>query len=949
MPITLDISGKNMKIKVLRGLDFEELRDKVKLLSGKKPMYNLIDGQSKFDYWEVPVSQFGNLLSHVPKERILLQSEAAKALMSKYSMDTAGLLELPPITKEIKWKRPPRFPEQEQYIRINEAKQKMVLAPAPGLGKAQPLYSKLLTPDGFITMGEVKIGTTLVGAKGLPVQVTNVWPQGIRPIYRITFSDRTFVDCDENHLWVIETKNGRRKKVVPKVVLSTKQILDLGPKTPCGDRKYYIPMTKPVQFKKRDLPINPYLLGMLLGDGGLSSTHVNLTSIDEQVVDTVGDIVSPLGLRLVKEKESSDGKRRYTYRIIKTVKDGRPGKKDNVLVSEMRKLGLLPIACHHRFIPDIYKYGSIEDRLEVLRGLMDADGHVSSTSNNTEVTFKSLTLLNDLCELVESLGGNTYKSKKLVNGVYYYRANLVLEFNPFKLYRKSQTWKPPTKYLPYRVIDSIEYIGEQVAQCITVDAEDSLYLTDNYTPTHNSGMSIMRAQVLGATRVLVVGPSKSNYTTWRAEVDKSTDWTTIEYHGTTAKRKKIRESENFLQANVVYTTYTMAHELVGFPFEQVICDEAHTICHSNTKLFKNIKKLMKSLPDAGLQLLSGTPIQHKPQDYWALTHLVNEMIAGDEAAWQRMYEKVEKTIIRKVPVKTANGYALDEHGRVKLRRIEIPTKTSPQNIDHLSGRIKPFTFRLKRDNFVNFEDRTDIQLVGMLPRQLEMYRQAKEDLYLELSTGQLKLSKEAFGRLTRFLQICEGCFNLDENVQDSGKFEYLYSQLDAAKDKRIVWGRFKPGSHILYKKYQDRASIYNGDFTQIQKNVALWNFQGCETKQDLEDWKKYNKTKFTEPGQADFLFATIDRGCTAGLNLDKCSKQYFTSFSWAGNINDQTSARVKRLNQLAEEVYTEFIITEGWEENALALTFRNLAVTLDILDGKSDISYQQIQSLINKL
>jgi len=599
MPITLDISGKNMKIKVLRGLDFEELRDKVKLLSGKKPMYNLIDGQSKFDYWEVPVSQFGNLLSHIAKERILLQSEAAKALMAKYSMDTAGLLELPPITKEIKWKRPPRFPEQEQYIRINEAKQKMVLAPAPGLGK--------------------------------------------------------------------------------------------------------------------------------------------------------------------------------------------------------------------------------------------------------------------------------------------------------------------------------------------------------------SGMSLMRAQVLGSTRVLVVGPSKSNYTTWRAEVDKTTDWTTIEYHGTTAKRKKIRESDNFLQANVVYTTYTMAHELVGFPFEQVICDEAHTICHSNTKLFKNIKKLMKSLPEAGLQLLSGTPIQHKPQDYWALTHLVNEMIAGDEGAWQKMYEKVEKTIVKKVPVKTANGYALDEFGRVKLRKIEIPTKTSPQNIEHLSGRIKPFTFRLKRDKFVDFEDRTDIQLVPMLPRQLEMYRQAKEDLYLELSTGQLKLSKEAFGRLTRFLQICEGCFNLDENVHDSGKFEYLYSQLDAAKDKRIVWGRFKPGSHILYEKYKDRASIYNGDFTQIQKNVALWNFQGCETKQDLEDWKKYNKTKFTEPGQADFLFATIDRGCTAGLNLDKCSKQYFTSFSWAGNINDQTSARVKRLNQLAEEVYTEFIITEGWEENALALTFRNLAVTLDILDGKSDISYQQIQSLINKL
>lgn len=599
MPITLDLSGKNMKIKVLRGLDFEELRDKVKLLSGKKPIYNLIDGQSKFDYWEVPVSQFGNLLTHIAKERILFQSEAGKALMLKYEMDTAGLLDLPPITKEIVWKRPPKFPEQEQYVRINENKQKLVLAPSPGLGK--------------------------------------------------------------------------------------------------------------------------------------------------------------------------------------------------------------------------------------------------------------------------------------------------------------------------------------------------------------SGMSLMRAQVLGAKRVLVLCPSKNNFMTWRAEVNKTTDWTTIEYHGTTAKRKKIRESENFLQANVVYTTYTMAHELAEFKFDQVIGDEAHTICHSNTKLFKNTKKLLKANPQAGLQLLSGTPIQHKPQDYWALTYLVNEMIAGDEWAWQKQYEKVIKSIVKKVPVKTANGYALDEFGRVKLKKIEIPVKTAPQNIDHLAERIKSFTFRLKRDNYVSFEDKTDIQFVELLPRQLEMYRQAKEELYLDLSTGQLKLSKEALGRITRFLQICEGCFNLDENVHDSGKFNYLYDQLDAAKDKRIVWSRFKPGSHILYEKYKDKAVIYNGDFSQIQKNVAVWNFQGCETKQDLEDWKKYNKTNFTEPGQADFFFGVIDRGCTAGLNLDACAKQYFTSFSYSGNMNEQTASRIRRLNQQAEEVYTEFIITEGFEESALNLTFRNLAVTLDILDGKSDISYQQIQSLIKKL
>ena len=603
MPITLDVSGKNMKIRVLRGLDWEELRDKVKLLNGKKPIYNINhEGASKFDYWEVPISQFGNLLNHIAKERIILQSEAAKDLLSKYEVFTTGWENLPQIDREIVWKRTPKYPEQETYIRINEQVRKMVLAPVPGMGK--------------------------------------------------------------------------------------------------------------------------------------------------------------------------------------------------------------------------------------------------------------------------------------------------------------------------------------------------------------SYLALMRAKVLGASKVLVVGPSKSNFTTWRSEVSKTTEWSVREYHGTPAKRKKLRESGALLEADVVYTTYTMAHELVGFHFDQVICDEAHTICHSKTKLFKNTKKLMKSLPEAGLQLLSGTPIQHKPQDYWALTHLVNEMIAGDEWAWQKEYEKVEKTIVRKVPIKSANGYELDEHGRVKLRKIEIPVKTSPQNLDKLATRIKPFTFRLKRDKYVSFEDVVDLQFVEMHPRQLEMYRQAREELYLELSTGQLKLSKEVFGRLTRFLQICEGTFNLDPNLMYSGKLDYLVDQLDVANDKRIVWSRFKPISHILYEKYKDRAVIYNGDFTQIQKNVAIWNFQGCETKQDLEDWKKYNKTNFTEPGQADFFFGVIDKGCTAGLNLDACAKQYFPSFSWNGEVNEQTASRIKRLNQMAERIYTEIIVSEcpnDFEENALKLVLQNHAVTTGILDGMEGYSYQQIQGLINKL
>jgi len=461
-------------------------------------------------------------------------------------------------------------------------------------------------------------------------------------------------------------------------------------------------------------------------------------------------------------------------------------------------------------------------------------------------------------------------------------------------------------------------------------------------------ISLSRATLLGGKKLLVVGPSKNNFTTWRSEVEKTTDFTTIKYHGTPKQRKKLLEEvDNY---EVVYTTYTMVHELVGKQFDQVIMDEAHVLAHETTKLFKNASKIMKSLPNAGLQLLSGTPIQHKPKDLWALVHLINPVIAGQKSSWVNMYEKVVKSIYKNVPIKTGNGYALDEKGRVKTRRIEIPIKVEPCNLDHLRNRTKSLIYRKTIKDHVNFEDIVDVQLVEMLPRQLEMYREAREELFLELSNKQLKLSANMLGRITRFLQICEGCFNLDENIKDSGKFDYLFDQLDQADDKRIVWRKFKTGTDYLLDRYKDRAVVYNGDLTQIQRDVAIWNFQGCETKQDYEEWEKHNKTKFTEPGQAQFLFGVMDKGASAGRNLPACSHQYFTSLDWNGNINAQTAARIARLNQMADEIYTEIILTEvpgtHFEENAYRLIMNNYLVTLGILDGIESKSYTEVQNLL---
>lgn len=463
-----------------------------------------------------------------------------------------------------------------------------------------------------------------------------------------------------------------------------------------------------------------------------------------------------------------------------------------------------------------------------------------------------------------------------------------------------------------------------------------------------SFVALMRAQVLGKKKVLIIGPSKNNYPTWRSEVDKTVDWSISKYHGTPQQRKKLRAS---LTSDVVYTTYTMAHELKDIPFDQVIADEAHNICHRKTKAFQNLDAVMKANPSAGLMLLSGTPILHKPKDLWAPTYLINPQIAGDEYSWQRRYEKVIRKMQKKVPIRMGNSYATDDQGRVKTRIIEIPIETAPQNLDDLAERIKSFTFRFKGEEYLKFEDKIELQIVEMTTRQKELYRQAREELFLELSEHKLKLG-EKLGRITRFLQICEGAFNLDPSWEDSGKLDYLTDELNSANDKRIVWSRFLPISQKLYDKYKTQGVVYNGSLSPIQRMVSIWNFQGCETKEDLEEWKKHNKTHFTEPGQAQFLFGVIDKGASAGLNLNSCAKQYFTSFSWNGGINEQTAARIKRLSQEADEVYTEIILSESpknFEENSFKLTLQNYATTLDILDGKEDNGFIKVQDLITLL
>lgn len=160
------------------------------------------------------------------------------------------------------------------------------------------------------------------------------------------------------------------------------------------------------------------------------------------------------------------------------------------------KLGLMGCKSATKFVPDIYKFSSPEQRIALLQGLMDTDGTIGQDGDQTYSTV-SPRLAEDVCFLVQSLGGTatvltktptyTYKGEKKT-GQLAYTCHICLPNNiiPFRLPRKVARIKTRTKYHPRRYIESVELVGKKPAQCILIDHPDHLYLTDNCIVTHNT-------------------------------------------------------------------------------------------------------------------------------------------------------------------------------------------------------------------------------------------------------------------------------------------------------------------------------------------------------------------------------------------------------------------------------------------------------------------------------
>lgn len=348
-------------------------------------------------------------------------------------------------------------------------------------GKAQPLYAKVYTQHGESTIGALKVGDKVYGEDGKLHNVTGIFDRGIKKNYRVTFQDGSCTECCDEHLWNINKSTFKNKNKF--ITVELKDIIN----DPIGLRKtirdgyrYSIPEHKPIEMIGVNHIIQPYLLGCLIGDGCLTGKTIELSNSEEDVIRKCERLL-PNGYSIKKNSDLN-----YSWNIVKPQHTYK-----SILISEIKRMGLNKLS-HEKFIPNEYKYDSIENRLELLRGLFDTDGNVNGRCNNYSITTTSHQLKDDILWLTRSLGmlssATQEKRNQYASGVCY---TISIRFNedmlPFSSEKHLKKYKPNKRNKSLRrKITKIEYIGEEHMKCIMVDNPTHLYLTDNFIVTHNT-------------------------------------------------------------------------------------------------------------------------------------------------------------------------------------------------------------------------------------------------------------------------------------------------------------------------------------------------------------------------------------------------------------------------------------------------------------------------------
>jgi len=386
-----------------------------------------------------------------------------------------------------------------------------------GVGKILSNFTYLDTPDGYRCWGDIEVGDRVFGSDGLPTKVTAKYPHKDWPFYKVGFSDGTNAYAGLEHQWQVTTNVDRKHINQKRVVTTDEMIGNL-------NRGYQIPLTSSVEYEPSQVPLDPYVIGYILGNGSMRTKGaVKISCYDEEVYEVIASKL-PEGFSL------NGSSKNYLH-----ISQGKhTGGKTNKVVEALSDLGLHGKCGIDKFVPDKYKFNSSEVRIGILRGLMDSDGTISARKGDAsrkgykvQYSTSSVQLRDDIIWIVRSLGGvsnystDRRRGEKAINGRkmsanydnYEVHINLPNNINPFSLSRKRvmyDDYVATVKREPIKIVRSIEFDHYWDGHCITVEAADHLYLTNDFIVTHNSALVAWIIEWGMATRVDTKGVVTAN-------------------------------------------------------------------------------------------------------------------------------------------------------------------------------------------------------------------------------------------------------------------------------------------------------------------------------------------------------------------------------------------------------------------------------------------------------
>lgn len=311
-----------------------------------------------------------------------------------------------------------------------------------GIGKAIPNSTKIPTPAGWKEVGEIKIGDYLFDAFGKPTEVIGVFPQGVKKLYEVSFKDGRKAKCCKEHLWSFNTsEQSNKNKQERKFITEELQDIMKRPLKSDGGYNILVPMNQPVEYPEKEYYIPPYVFGLILGDG----------SFRQDILKEYGDLINT-----------------YSYK---------------------------------KYIPSEYLHGSVEQRYELLNGLLDSDGSIDE-KGRISFSSSSLKLAENVMELTNSLGlqnslaidkregkrtcyqVNIQGSKEQKKKLFKLKRKVEIRNNYINNGKRSDSYA----YNPITEIKELDVYEEMT--CFTVDNKEHLFLMNDFIVTHNTRQAV---------------------------------------------------------------------------------------------------------------------------------------------------------------------------------------------------------------------------------------------------------------------------------------------------------------------------------------------------------------------------------------------------------------------------------------------------------------------------